>query len=92
MAHAGRIAEREVESDFDFIVYDPGAGIASEHTEFESAKRRLQWEMAKLKAQNLPCELSIFRWCNDRWSPAVTLYEVEEWELKKNPSRAIHFV
>ena len=92
MDHAGRIGGREVVSDFDFIVYHPSAGIASEHTEFESAKRRLQWEMAKLKAQNLPCELSIFRWHTDRWSPAVTLYEVEEWELRKNPSRAIHLV
>lgn len=91
MLHYGNIAEKEVASESDFILYGPAVGLVGEYETFEEAKHQLRSELAETRANNVPSECSIFKWCGDSWSPAISLYDLQEWELESNPTQLIHY-
>jgi hypothetical protein len=91
MRHRGSIAGIQIESDCDFVVYSPSVRMVSECTNLDNAKRTLQSKLAEANQCNMISDLGVFRWSEGRWVPAISPYDIQEWELKRNPSRAIRY-
>jgi hypothetical protein len=91
MRHHGSIAGVALESDSELIVYGPCLGLVAECKDLAEAKRALEAKLAELKEYNCPSDLAIFRWSEGSWTAALSAYEMQEWELQKNPSRVIDF-
>jgi hypothetical protein len=91
MRHCGSIAGVALEADRDFIVYGHAAGLLAQCRDLDEAKRFLHGKLAEANECNCISDLAIFRWSHEKWVPALSPYEVQEWELEKNPSRIIRF-
>jgi hypothetical protein len=92
MKHEASICGRPVGSDSRFIVYGPAAGGRGETSELGEAKRILDEKRRELRQWNAEVDLSIFRWSHGNWVPAISLYELQETDVEKNPSTAIDLV
>ena len=91
MRHSGSIADVELEAEGEFVVFSRSLGVVAECTDLASAKRALQDKLAELNECNILSDLAVFRWSHGRWVAAVGPYEIQEWEIQRNPSRAIRF-
>lgn len=91
MRHHGSIAGVEFESDCDYLIYDPRQGLVAECADLSAAMSALRRKRAEASEYNVLSDLAIFRWSNGRWSVAVSPYDIQEWELKEDPSRAVRF-
>jgi hypothetical protein len=91
MKHTALISGFEVRSNSEFIVYSPLRGIVAEAGTLEKSRRLLEEDRHTKLARNTEPDLAIFRWMNDRWAPALSLYELQESHLAQNPSAVIHF-
>jgi hypothetical protein len=91
MRHEGSIGKVEVRSGCDFIVFGPCVGLAAECEALADAKRALREQLAKANERNVISDLSIYRWSEGNWLMAVSPYEIQEWEIERNPSRVIRF-
>jgi len=91
MRHHGSIGEVELGSDSDFIVYGPNQGLAAECVDLTTAKKAFRSKLAEANERNVVSDLGIFRWSEGKWIPAVSRYEIQEWDLQRNPSRIIRY-
>jgi hypothetical protein len=91
MRHHGSIAGVEFESDCDFIVYGPGRGLVAECRDLSDAKKALRRKLSEANERNCFSDLAVFRWSNDKWTPAVSPYDIQEWELQSDPWRIVRF-
>ena len=91
MRHSGTIGGVQISSDRDFVVYGPGGGLTAECSYLAEAKSALLEKLAESNQCNVLSDLAIYRWSDEKWVPAVTPYEIQEWEIKRNPSRVIRF-
>jgi hypothetical protein len=87
--HHASIGGAELESDSDFIVYGPCSGLAAECGNLADARCALERKLAEVKQFNAPCDLTVFRWSDGNWTPALSPYEIQEWEIQRDPSRVI---
>jgi hypothetical protein len=90
MHRRGSIFGREVEAENDFIVFSPCCGLIAECGTLAAAKIALESNDAALKESNEPSDAAIFRWRDENWTPALSLYEIQEWVIRKDPTRAVH--
>lgn len=91
MRHHGSIAGVEIASDSDFIVYSPCQGLVAECADLCDAERTLRGKLDEANECNVFSDISVFRWSSENWAPAVSPYEIQEWELQRNPTRVIRF-
>jgi hypothetical protein len=85
------IAGAEVSAESDFVVYGPATGKIAECSDLAECKSVLREKTAELNECNVQPDLAIYRWADGKWVGAISLYEMQEWELEKNPSRLIHY-
>jgi hypothetical protein len=91
MKNRSSISGVEVTADSDFIVYGPLKGIVAECDDLPDARRILDQKRSEAIERNKVPDLTIFRWSSGHWVPAVTLYDLQEIDLAKNPGRVIRF-
>ena len=92
MQKHGFIARAEIESEFDFIVYGPTLGVVAECATLTQAERALREKLSEANQWNMTSDLSIFRWSEGSWVPVVDLYQIQGWQLNRDPCRARRFV
>ena len=78
-----------MEADHEFVVYGQTLGVVAECGNMAEAKRSFQRKLTEAHSFNLEPDLAIYRWQDGSWCPAISLYELQEWDLEKNPSRLI---
>jgi hypothetical protein len=91
MKHKGFIEGKSIESAHRYVVHSDEMGVVAECKSLEAAKDALQSEKAKCHEWKVEPHLAIFRWSGNDWKPAVSLYELEETDVKKNPSQVTRF-
>ena len=91
MKNCASISGVEVRSDCDFIVYGPVMVLTAECVDLREAKRILDQKRHEAMERNVMADLAIFRWSDGHWIPAISLYDLQESDLAKNPSAIIHF-
>jgi hypothetical protein len=92
MQRRGFIAQAEIESDSDFIVYGPTLGAVARCPTLAAAERALREKLAEAHEWNMTSDLSVFRWLHGGWIAVVDPYEIQRWEVDRNPSRVIRFI
>jgi len=91
MNYKGFIEGKEVESFCQYVVHRDEMGIVAECKDLETAREALEREEAKCKERRVEPHLGIFQWSGKEWKPAISLYELQEADLKKNPTGIVRF-
>jgi len=91
MKFKGIIEGKTVESLFPYIVHSDEVGIVAECRDLETAKKEWEKQQAKCTERRMEPHLGIFTWSGKEWKPAVSLYELQEAALKKNPTGIVRF-
>jgi len=86
------ISGLDVKSDCDFIIYGHTKGLISECVDLQRAQEVLTQKRDEAKAWNAAADLAVFRWSDGHWIPAISLYDLQESDLVKNPSVATDFL
>jgi hypothetical protein len=91
MEHTNSIKGVAIRSCRDFIVYSDEMGVIGEHNLLAEAKRALEREEAKCREWGVEPHLMIFQWSEGQWRPAISLYELQEDDVRRNPSCVVHY-
>jgi hypothetical protein len=76
--HCGFIQGRRVEASDEYIVHSDALGVVAQCATLDSARDALDL-----------AEKAIFEWSAHRWCASMSLYELMEFELRKDPARRI---
>lgn len=91
MKHRAFICGKEVCAEHDFIAYGPVSGKIAECSELNEAHRAFERKRSEDNEHNVVTDVALFQWSSGHWSPAVSLYELQEEALRSNPSRCIRY-
>ena len=90
MEHRGFIGQRPVRAFCEYVVYSDERGVIAECPSFETAWESWEKEQAQRKQWGMEPNLAILHWSGGRWVPAISLYDLQEADLLKNPTRIVH--
>ena len=91
MKYKGLIEGKKIESPYPYVVHSDEMGIVAECEDLQSAKQALEKEEAQCKERRVEPHFGIFQWSGKEWKPAISLYELQEAGLKKNPTGIVRF-
>ena len=87
--HSGVIQGRRIEASDEYIVHSDELGVVAECATLDSARDALDLAGKKCKERGMEPHLAIFEWSAHRWCVSMSLYELMEFELRKDPGRRI---
>jgi hypothetical protein len=87
--HCGFIQGRRVEASDEYIVHSDALGVVAQCATLDSARDALDLAEKKYKERGTEPHLAIFEWSAHRWCASMSLYELMEFELRKDPARRI---
>jgi hypothetical protein len=91
MKNQGLIEGKKVQSTHRYVVYSDEMGVVAECDSLEAAKDAVRKEKAKCHEWRVEPHLAVFQWSGHQWKPAISLYELEESDVQKDPSQAVRF-
>jgi hypothetical protein len=88
----GLIGTRTVQSTEKYIVFSDEKGVVASCRNLKRARNAFEIEQAASKQWGIEPHLSIFHWSGAKWKPAVSLYQLQEAELERNPTQRTQYV